>query len=154
MSDQELDHKNQLDNSTYKIERQEGNDITFKNISYVPYSNTLIKIAEKHSIFDKYKDFPDSYVLFSSHCEHTGLHFHCIVISVIEESKFVSRAKHAAHLDGSLCFPSYDSFLTSKIIYYEEMRPDLQIYIHRSIVGHARDFHENQSCRGWPYCNL
>jgi hypothetical protein len=92
--------------------------------------------ASKHIVFTEREHIPDEckdYVIFNVHCEYTGIHYHGIIISVVTNHVITSKTKHGAWIDGSLAYPNYQSFLCSKLSYFENNMPDHKIYIDERI---------------------
>lgn len=153
-----------LEDTNYSIENyyhssQDDSSQDLITIEDQSYRNNLSisdfgKAIARHSVCD----FPNENegknrqcIMFDAYCEHTGLHYHSIIITIIDNGK-IERTRHSVHGDGTLCHPSFISFIISKIKYFEQTRPNFEIFIHRAIVDGPKVFHDNTSCRkigGW-----
>lgn len=138
-----------MDENIYRIEYETVGPITFRKEYYKEYTNDLIPTAKKHIVTD---DLPNwmsenikDCVIFDICCTYTGIHYHSIYIIVVKDG-VIKMTVHSVGGDGTLCDPSYDAFLTSRIKYYEKLK--VPIYIHKSILT-PNKFHSKHACRQW-----
>jgi len=141
-----MDTEEQLDtniyNTTYRTYVNEGNlafsKTSYKNLTLEDLRTTL----EKHHVFKYPFDKIKKGIFFDVTCEYTGIHYHSIVISVLDD-KYKLRTHH------SLCYPEFISFIISKINYFEHEYPHLDIYVHESISLGPEIFHRKYPCKNW-----
>lgn len=143
-----MDHSNQLDQNIYCVSDKKFGPITIQTTTIKKSIESLKSIAEKHYIKSdiyKYKKL-DNCIVFDVECEYTGIHYHSIKI-IINHNGVTKKTKHSAYGDGTLSIPNYESFLISKIKYFETTMPNIPIYIHESII--SNNFHDKNTCLKW-----
>lgn len=131
-----MDHKHQLDPSHYKItySTSENGVLGFRHQEYerepLPSFATL---AKRHVIFEKSPVLKEPHaIIFETHCEYTGIHYHSLRIYEWKEGEKTLISKHGAGTDGSLCYPSYEAFLIAKLKYWEDQK--VSIYIEKKLL--------------------
>jgi hypothetical protein len=116
----------------YKTELIKYENITLQKTTYRKPDITLTKFAEDYNLFEDDKEKNGLYLDIA--CEYTGIHYHSINVVLFENGNEKILSNHSAYGDGTLCYPTYDSFLMSKILELKRLYPQLEIYIHKKIL--------------------
>ena len=153
-----MDHKNQLDTSIYIIETVEMTDDEgthrYTKTSFCAGHPKLEKMISRHNTGDKdtintkINNLEDG-VYFDGFCARTGhdpyVHNHMMTVLVIKDGKMISETVHTPHNNGEVSDFYYDPFLVSKISYFENVCPELNINIHNSLSS-KEQFHDDNNC--------
>lgn len=103
----------------------------------------LKNAVAKHNICDfplENENEKGQCIMFDAYCEYRGLHYHHLIITIIDNGK-IERSKHSLRSD------DFIAFIISKIKCFELTRSGYPIFIHRAIADGPEIFYDNKSCR-------